>query len=373
MQEFYTESITWDSTSMVSDITLYIRHRRAAFRICYNTLILVTSPSVLEQHKESCRILSKDDPGDEFCKTVERLRKPFEKLMAQMVPNPLESTEYLHSYLYPPSFILEARVTKSGHIQQHFKEALSRQEFVRPGDYVNSESLQPQLSPLLDSGLSTYSSHEVQVLANSSRLVPSRVLVDGTVYFFKRWVSGRVHGYYELQSYRKILADTEASPSLLADAHICRLHGLIIDNDDDVLQHYSLDSNEEDNPGTRLVGLLLTYIENKGTLNDLAPWSDCKDVDRFRWSRQIHHSVKCLHDAGVAWGDAKPENVLVDMEGDAWLIDFGGSNTRGWVDEDKRETVEGDQQGVQRIDDWLTKWSRRPVTRIDEGGVMGEE
>jgi hypothetical protein len=45
----------------------------------------------------------------------------------------------------------------------------------------------------------------------------------------------------------------------------------------------------------------------------------------------------------------KPENVLVDKEGNTCLIDFGGSFTLGWVDEDKQETVEGDRQGVQRI------------------------
>ncbi|KAK4194002.1 hypothetical protein QBC40DRAFT_291539, partial [Triangularia verruculosa] len=287
---------------------------------------------------------------------------------------PMESTRHLHSYLYPPWFILEARVAESSsHVQPHFKVALSRQEFIRPGDYVNSKFLQAYLSPLLDSKLNKYSSRQVQILAQTPQLVPSRVLVDGTVYFFKPWVSGRVHGYHELQSYRKILADTEASPPLLADARICRLYGLIIDNDDDVLQHYPLDNGEEDHSGTRLVGLLLTCIENRGTLKDLAPWSDCTNEDRLRWSRQIHHSVKCLHNAGVVWGDAKPENVLVDMKGDAWLIDFGGSYTPGWVDEDKQETVEGDRQGVQRIDDWLAKWSRRPVTRIKRSDEEGRE
>lgn len=124
--------------------------------------------------------------------------------------------------------------------------------------------------------------------------------MEGTVYFFKPWVSGQIHGCYELQAYRKILAAAEASPPLLSNARICRLHGLIIDKDDDVLQHYHLDSDEEDFPGTRLVGLLLTYVENKGTLEDLAPWSDCTEEDRLRWSQQIFDSVRSLHAADVA-------------------------------------------------------------------------
>ncbi|KAI1941903.1 hypothetical protein LOZ66_001384 [Ophidiomyces ophidiicola] len=142
--------------------------------------------------------------------------------------------------------------------------------------------------------------------------------------------------------------------------------GLLIDNDIDVLQHYPLDSNEGDHPGTRLVGLLLTNIENKGTLKELAFWSDCANNDRLCSSRQIHQSAEQLHNADVVWGDAKLENVLIDTKGDAWLIDFGGSYTPGWIDKDKRETVEGGWQGVQRIDKWLTKYSCKPVPRINK-------
>ncbi|ORY58225.1 uncharacterized protein BCR38DRAFT_353237, partial [Pseudomassariella vexata] len=221
----------------------------------------------------------------------------------------------------------------------------------------------PHLAPLLESGLNTYSSRQVQVLARTIFLVPSKVLVDSIVYFYKPWVSGRVHGYYDLQAYKKISAAAQAKPPPppppLADVSICRLYGLVLDDDND----YHLDSDEEDHPGTRLVGLL-TYIENQGTLKDIAPWSDCTNEDRLRWSQQIDDFVDCLHDAGVAWGDAKPENILINMEGDACLIDFGDSYTRGWVDENKRETLEGDRQGVQRIHDWLKTWSEKPVTRI---------
>lgn len=362
MGNFHIESVVWDSIfNPVSDIRLEIRYAGAAFRICYQASALAASPSALEQHRESYRILYKDDPDGESHETVERLWKPFEKLMVQMAPH--STMEVLHRHLYPPWFVLQARADESGCIQPDFKEALSRQEIKRPGEYVN-DFLRPHLSPLLDSKLNTYSSRQVQVLDQTSRLVPSRVSVNGTVYFFKPWISGREHGYHELLSYRKIMADADASPPLLTDVRICRLHGLVIDSDDDVLRHYPLNHGEKNYSGIRLVGLLLTYIENRGTLKDLAPWSDCTNEDRFRWSRQIRHLVQCLHAAGVVWGDVKPGNVLVTGEGDACIVDFGGSYTQGWVDEDKRETVEGDWQGVQRIDDWLIKWSRKPVTRI---------
>ncbi|KAJ5723074.1 hypothetical protein N7488_001109 [Penicillium malachiteum] len=186
---------------------------------------------------------------------------------------------------------------------------------------------------------------------------PKESARDLHMYLYPSW-------FFSRGKSRKILADTETSPSFLADTPICHLHGLIIDNDEDSLPHWPLDSDEEVCSGTRLVGLLLTYIENKGTLENVAPWSDCTNEDRLRWSTQIQDYVKCLHKAGVVWGDAKPENVLVDMKGDAWVIDFGGGYTQGWVDENKQETVEGDIQGVQRIDEWLRQWSHRPVNRI---------
>ncbi|KAK2668010.1 hypothetical protein RAB80_017201 [Fusarium oxysporum f. sp. vasinfectum] len=55
--------------------------------------------------------------------------------------------------------------------------------------------------------------------------------------------------------------------------------------------------------------------------------------------------VHWLHEEGIVWGDAKPDNVLIDKDENAWIIDFGGSYTPGWVDEDKAETFEGDYQG----------------------------
>ncbi|KAI0388290.1 hypothetical protein F5Y17DRAFT_453381 [Xylariaceae sp. FL0594] len=364
MQDFYIQSITWDlEYNPDSDITLYVHHNGAVFRICYIAQKLANSPSILEQHHKSYEILYNDDPEGES--PAELLKSPFKELMTHLAPNPFtELTKSLHGYFYPPSFILEATVAENS-VQPHLKAALSRQEFVRPGEYVDNKFIQRHL-PSLESKLNTYSSRQVQVLAHTSRLVPSVVCVDGATYFFKPWISGRVHGYHELRSYGKILAADEASPPLLCNAHICRLHGLIIDNDDDVLQHYHLDSNEKDYPGRRLVGLLLTYIENKGTMKDLAPWSDCTIEDRARWSRQICDSIRHLHAADVVWGDAKPENVLIDIDGNAYLIDFGGSYTQDWVDEENQETVEGDLQGMERIEEWLVKWSNKPVTRVKQ-------
>jgi len=49
------------------------------------------------------------------------------------------------------------------------------------------------------------------------------------------------------------------------------------------------------------------------------------------------------------WGDAKPENVLIDGSDDVWIIDFGGGYTQGFVEKEKAGTAEGDLQGLDNI------------------------
>ena len=65
----------------------------------------------------------------------------------------------------------------------------------------------------------------------------------------------------------------------------------------------------------------------------------------MKWLHQIEDMTDQMHANGIIWGDVQADNVLVDGEDNAWIIDFGGSYTEGWVDEPKMETLEGDMQG----------------------------
>lgn len=70
---------------------------------------------------------------------------------------------------------------------------------------------------------------------------------------------------------------------------------------------------------------------------------------RTRWASQVDDTLTQLHDAGIVWGDAMPEEVLVDRNDDAWIADFGRGYTEGWVECELAGTKEGDLQALGRI------------------------
>ncbi|KAF5542771.1 hypothetical protein FNAPI_9870 [Fusarium napiforme] len=162
--------------------------------------------------------------------------------------------------------------------------------------------------------------------------LPSRVLLnDGNAAFFKpmRW-GDKTTFMNELEKYKNI-HDAHLDESL----RISRLIGLVRDGTGPVF------------------GLLLTYIDCGRKTLLCAARPDISRELKQSWAQQVNDTVQQLHAAGIAWGDAKPDNVLVDRKNDAWLIDFGGGYTNGWVPKELSGTVEGDLQGLKRINEFL--------------------
>ncbi|OOF90264.1 hypothetical protein ASPCADRAFT_10816 [Aspergillus carbonarius ITEM 5010] len=99
---------------------------------------------------------------------------------------------------------------------------------------------------------------------------------------------------------------------------------------------------------TEFPGILLTKICYQSHLSGIKI-EEADVAERYKWYTQIKDILDCLHQNDIIWGDVKASNILIDYQRDAWVVDFGGSYTKGWVSEDLQQTVEGDLQGLQNL------------------------
>lgn len=107
----------------------------------------------------------------------------------------------------------------------------------------------------------------------------------------------------------------------------------------------------------RVVGMLLNYINPKrrgilGTLKCVA-YEESSRQHLRRWPDELERQLSDLHRAGCIWGDAKPENVLADVDDNVWVIDFGGGHTPEWVEKDQQCSQAGDLAAMKKIRQWL--------------------
>ena len=110
----------------------------------------------------------------------------------------------------------------------------------------------------------------------------------------------------------------------------------------------------------QILGFLLTPIPSPRPLTTLLPDPEpsatCPSTSTTTtppsqpqlntYTTEIQRILPILHSHDIIWGDAKADNFLVDSDDNLWIIDFGGSYTEGWVDEELAETEEGDWMGV---------------------------
>ncbi|PKK55005.1 hypothetical protein CI102_321 [Trichoderma harzianum] len=159
-------------------------------------------------------------------------------------------------------------------------------------------------------------------------------LNDGTTAYLKLTDPGdKSILLHEISTYREI-----HNAHLDKSLRISRLIGLVQSRDDQEVIIY---------------GLLLTYIDCGHVTLFCAVKPETPEHLRNRWATQVGDTLTRLHDAGIIWGDAKPANVLVDEHDDAWIIDFGGGYTEGWVERGLAGTKEGDLQALGRIIEFI--------------------
>ncbi|KAK3179305.1 hypothetical protein K4F52_009208 [Lecanicillium sp. MT-2017a] len=105
----------------------------------------------------------------------------------------------------------------------------------------------------------------------------------------------------------------------------------------------------------RIVGYLEDYVPvsdswEMSTLGSIETPADIDETRRKKWALQVEETVHMLHEIGVIWGDGKASNVLIHRDtDDAWVLDFGGGWTEGWLDHELAGTIEGDELAVKKI------------------------
>ncbi|KAF2669540.1 hypothetical protein BT63DRAFT_263871 [Microthyrium microscopicum] len=257
--------------------------------------------------------------------------EPFSTMFHEMDPLDQDRQYTLQDCLYPEKVL---------YTLQADGDILSPVQLPSTSSFRNVGVRLPEAQSNLNSLFPVFSPKEIHVpLAPGTNTLPTqlnKVYVGGErpFYHFKRLLSGDVSmTVTEISTYAKILA-----AALGEEVRISRLFGLV-----------------KDEQTSRIVGLLLSYIEcgphgplscERRTLTDI---SLCK-----KWLDQISNSLHALHANNIAWGDAKPANVVIDEHDDAYLIDFGGGYTAGWVDKELQNTIEGDLQSLSRIAKFLT-------------------
>lgn len=107
-----------------------------------------------------------------------------------------------------------------------------------------------------------------------------------------------------------------------------------------------------ENSKMEAMGFLLSHIEGPVPLTELLKSSVPEEM-RDSWSKKSKEYVDTLHQYNIVWGDAKADNFMVDKNDELWIIDFGGSYTEGWVDPELSDSIEGDEQGLEKIQEAL--------------------
>jgi len=338
----YKIGATWSSeinTDVQLNVSVADKHFRidlfaANFEACPKSLkeylrhVERSDPTYIQPLLEQADGVELVDPLEDF---YDWATEPFAALFREIKPLDRDRLYTLQDCLFPERFMYTLQVAGD--------ELVPVPRDVDP-DGRSVGVLLPASETLDTSTVQVYRPTDVHVPLNdnSAALPPSPRKVqikECGACFFKQMLAGDISmAVTELATYAKMRA-----AELDEDVRVSRLLGIV-----------------EDQQSSRIVGLLLSYIgcENK-TLSCAAYASD--HTTHNKWLKQMTHSLKKLHAHQIVWGDAKPDNVLIDEHDDAYLVDFGGGYTNGWVDKELMNTQDGDLQGLRRMAEFLAALS----------------
>lgn len=277
-----------------------------------------------------------DGLEDEILEVILNAGRPVFKAQATPQIEP-ETSRDLHSIIYPPTAHFQLIGTSDNVIITPIKASEAYTLSADDSNYDGAEAEEVELG--VDLALPCFSSRTIlctEVFVEGAGHVASHVLVEGTEMFCK--ALGSAGGLIDTSVGRELgcLQDIRNSLSPQRDFTIRIPHLL------GYARH--ADSN-------RIIGFLRQWIPGQRLRGMDVPKLSVQR--RQKWMTQIRQSIHALHSKGVVWGDGKASNVIVDERDDAWLVDFGGGWTEGWVSEDLADTMEGDEQAISRIEQFL--------------------
>lgn len=157
--------------------------------------------------------------------------------------------------------------------------------------------------------------------------VPKKVRKVGSdqVFFFKPGFKD--HGHLREMG---ILSQMGGSFIFEAPFRTSKLVGLVVWDDDE----------------NSLMGFLLDYINGQ----TLGSRIDGASIElKAKWIDQVEATVRRLHELGIVWGDVKADNVIINEDEDAVVIDFGGGYTPDYIKPELQQTVQGDLLGLDHM------------------------
>ena len=266
--------------------------------------------------------------------------------VARLAPNKQHSHPSLHDWYNTPAAFFEVSIKDNELTPKEVKETENlrkRLDDLQPSlpmpKYIRSLPDLPWVDPkninVLDSGTHDPASPIHPTLV-SARLPDAKADQE---FFFKA-----VDPTQPSPTKREItLLHKIQSLGLAKEINVPRLHAL-------VSSHHNPAHTTTTSTKISIMGLLLTPIPTPLTpLTAYLTPSPLSASQRQKYADECRRIITLLHSHNIVFGDTKADNFLVDKDGKLWIIDFGGSYTEGWIDEEKGETREGDLQGLRRI------------------------
>lgn len=284
-----------------------------------------------------------DDP-DTMTQFEDWVLDPLDDFMHQAAPTPGPGTRKsftLLDYFSPPTFAFELTneqgklsAVQTNYSPQVHGDSSPRTRIVdsAPGPGISEN---PAISRSTLPSVPIFRASQLQrvwdgLCDEEMSDVPKKIRQIGSdrVFFFKAGFKDRGH-LREME----LLSQINGSDRFEAPFQTSRLVGLVVwDGDED-----------------SLMGFLLDYIDGE-TLDSRVVGGASMET-RTRWMNQVEATVRRLHETSIVWGDAKADNVMVNQDGNAVVVDFGGGYTPEYIRPDLQQTVQGDLIGLDHMRD----------------------